>query len=164
MWSLPLNLLDAKSTILSRGQETLFLGQLMRSEKLLDRKTKTCKLKAFLNQHGKLSLIWLFLRSKTCSILQLARDFRTTPYSWFPLRCGICNPKIPRNIMLERVPPRLFLLKFKTPKVVLLLVIKHAGIEPLKLLFDKSRTWKYVALHIYSGMNPMRLLFIVENE
>jgi hypothetical protein len=96
--------------------------------------------------------MWLFPRSKISKDVQLAREFGSFPCSWFPLRSNVCKPQLLGNV-LEIAPVRLFLLRFSTPRV-LLISIKHWGIMPLKELLDKSRARRFLALHIDLGILP----------
>ena len=114
------------------------------------------KLDIFFKWHGMASCIWLFPMSNTSRFVQLARDFGITPSSRFSLRFRVCKLQYFENLS-NIVPMRLFLLRLRTPRV-LLSVEKHWGSVPLKELWDKSRTWRDLALHIDSGICPWNLL------
>ncbi|KAI4357203.1 hypothetical protein L6164_001167 [Bauhinia variegata] len=51
------------------------------------------------------------------------------------------------------LPVSLFLLKFNTARVPFI-ATKHLGMVPLKKLFERSRTSRFVRLHIDSGILP----------
>ena len=61
------------------------------------------------------------------------------------------------------MPERLFILKFKTSKPILKFD-KHLGRLPTKLLLDKIRIERLVALHIDKGIFPAILLFAIEKK
>ena len=95
--------------------------------------------------------------SNTSKFVQLARDFGTTPSSRFVLTFRVCKLQLLGNVS-EILPMSLFLLRFKTFKVLLVEDNKHWGIVPFMELLDRSRTPRAAALHIDSGICPWNLL------
>ena len=69
------------------------------------------------------------------------------------MRFRVCKPQLTGNVS-DIVPLSLFLLTSNTLRVS----FKHWGIVPFNKLSDRSRTTRYVALHIDSGIRPNNLL------
>ena len=68
-----------------------------------------------------------------------------------------CKLQLLGNVS-EILPVSLFLLRFRTFKLLLVEDNKHWGIVPFMELLDRSRTARAVALHIDSGICPWNLL------
>jgi hypothetical protein len=75
--------------------------------------------------------------SSTSNLEQWERDLGTGPCNRFPWRFKVCKAQDAEKLS-GIVPCRLFLLKFNTLRV-LVIVFKHEGIDPEKLLKERSR-------------------------
>ena len=99
---------------------------------------------------------------KTSKLTQFAKDLGTTPSSRFPLRFRVSNDK-----HLEMYQILCHFVCFSsnpTPLRVLLISIKHWGIVSFKVLYDRSRIWRYVVPYNERGLPPRNLLFEREKK
>ena len=103
-----------------------------------------------------MSSILLPPRSRTCSNVQLMIDDGILPSNSLPFR--LRYPKLfPFENVEKIVPRRLFMPRFKIERE-LLKFPKHCGINPLKLLLDKSRSRRNLSLQIEEEISPVNLL------
>ena len=118
---------------------------------------RSFKFGRFPNHEGKVSLNWLLLKSRAINIIHLAKDLGNHPWNLFWLKLIIIN-LLPFVQVCGMLPSNAFLRKSnmsrESPKLC-----KHWGSEPLKLLIDKSRTWRELMLQINSGIFPVNELF-----
>ena len=156
----PINLLSERSMMRNLGNLKLDCQLPIAPWNLLDLKIRTCSCGRAPSQKGKISSIWLFLRTRCSSIMQLANDLGIWPWNWFS----------PKSITLKLFvtvhvwgmgPSRLLLPRSSTDRDLLKLA-RHWGILPLKLLLDKSSNIRELMLQISGEISPVSLFLETE--
>ncbi|KAJ6881193.1 hypothetical protein NC651_027909 [Populus alba x Populus x berolinensis] len=144
------------SRICNLEKELCAVGPFTKLWSLFDFRTRICSFGSVSRKWGNASSILLLPRSRTSNIVQLMIEGGIFPSNSFPLRLRYSKLLSFENVE-GIVPRRLFMPRCNT-KSMLLKFPKHSGVEPLKLLLDKSRTRRFLSLQIEEEISPVSLL------